>query len=105
MAFGAIKKILLGFCIGILFIILSGLLIGGILFADFLLGLNLTNNFIIFGIPYGFVSGLLYWLLLKFMGAKGDIIRRGFLFGIGFWLSFSTLYIIMYFAFSRFQAL
>ena len=104
MAIIILKKILLGFGIGTLFIVLSGLLTGGILFADFLLSLNITNNFILFGIPYGFIAGLIYLLVLKFRGKK-DVFKTGTFFGIGFWLSFSILYIIMYFAFSRFQAL
>ncbi len=104
MAIRALKKILLGFSIGVLFIVLSGLLTGGVVFADFLLSLNFANSFMIFGIPYGFVAGLIYLLFLKFKG-KENIIKMGAFFGIGFWLSFSVLYIIMYFAFSRFQGL
>ena len=95
-----LKKIFLGFGIGTLFIVLSGLLTGGVLFADFLLSLKLSNNFIIFGVPYGFVAGIIYSLFLKFRD-----IKAGIFFGVGFWLSFSILYVIMYFAFSRFQIL
>ena len=100
---GALKKILIGFGFGILFIILSGLLTGGILFADFLLNLNLPSNFMLFGIVYGFVAGLIYLLTVRIKGQKEDIVRRAILFGIGFWLSFSTFHIIGYFTFSGFS--
>ncbi len=103
MAFSTLKKILIGFGFGMLFIISSGLFTGGILFADFLLGLNLSSNFMLSTIPYGFVAGFIYLLTIKIKGQKEDIVRSGILFGIGFWLSFSTFYIIGYFTFSGFN--
>ena len=102
MAIKSLIKLLFGFGFGVVFIVLSGLLTGGILFADFLLNLNLSDNFIVFGIPYGFIAGLVYLVFLKFRGAEEDVFKKVVFFGIGFWLSFSILYIIMYFAFSNF---
>lgn len=105
MAFGELKKVFFGFSFGLVFIILSGLLTGGILFADFLLNLNVPSNFLVFGVPYGIMAGLLYFLLLKSKGGRGNVLKKAISFGIGFWLSFSVLYVIMYLAFSRFQGL
>lgn len=102
MAFGALKKVLIGFGIGVLFIILSGLITGGVLFADFLLSLNLFNNFMMFGVPYGLVTGFIYSLFIKLRIGTNSV-REGILFGLGFWLSFSILYIIGYLTFSGFS--
>ena len=98
-------KFFLGFGLGVVFIILSGLFIGGIPFADFLLNFNFSDNFIIFGVPYGVVAGIIYLLIRKFRGTGGNLLISGILFGAGFNLSFAILYLIMYFAFSGFQGL
>ena len=87
MVIGELRKVLIGFGAGISFILLSGLLTGGILFADFLLNIDLLNNFLMFGIPYGFIAGLIFIIFIKFRRMEIiNSVKIGILFGIGFWL-------------------
>ena len=94
-------KLLVGSGVGIGFIILSGIFVGGILFSEFIPVYNIASTFMILGLPYGFIAGVLYALFAKIKKPEGNFLKDGFLFGIGFWLSFSILYIIGYLAFSN----
>ena len=96
-------KLFEGLGFGILFIFLSGMFYGGILFADLLPNFNSNFLFILLGIPYGFIAGIIYVIYSKFRKViDGDLIKSSLFFGIGFWLSFLSLYVLGYLAFSNF---
>src|SRR3989344_5192720 len=97
------NQLFIGFGLGIIFIILSGILTGGILFADLIPISNSIFTFIILGIPYGFLAGFLYLSFVRIKKIEnGGILKKSILFGLGFWLSFFSLYIVSYFALSSF---
>src|SRR3989338_4830131 len=98
----SLTKLFIGFGAGIGFVILSGIFVGGILFSEFIPVYNMRFTFMILGLPYGFIAGISYALFSKIKKPGGNFLKDGLLFGIGFWLSFSTLYIIGYLAFSNF---
>ncbi len=96
-------KLFKGLGFGILFIFLLGIFYGGIPFADLFPNFNSSFLFILLGIPYGFIAGVIYATYSKLRKViDGNLIRSSLFFGIGFWLSFTSLYILGYFAFSNF---
>lgn len=103
MAIGSVNKFFTGFGFGVLFILLSGIFYGGILFANLLPNFNSSFLFVLLGIPYGFAAGITYLIYSRFRDAGDrDVVRNSLFFGIGFWLSFLSLYVFGYLAFSNF---
>jgi|SRR3989344_6059118 len=95
-------KLVYGLGFGIIFILVSGFFYGGILFSDFLPSSSSNSYFIILGFPYGFISAIVYAIFLKLKKVSENVVKKSLVFGAGFWLSFATLYLIGYLAFSNF---
>ena len=98
-----VTKLVYGFCFGTLFIVISGLIYGGILFSDFLPRTNSSFYFIILGLPYGLFAAIACAIFLNQRKSLEGILKKSLFFGVGFWLSFALLYIIGYFASSNFS--